>query len=393
MSKSFDDKIRDSLANYQATPPSGAKEAILGSATSGFTWEQGYHIAGGILLLFAMFMTGYQRPADLGSEANKQEQSIDNSILKSNLNHLTEATEYLEATTPISIAENLKTKQASQATNDKQIIGQLTFPLEKPALIDPDDESINSFTTYDMNMLEGEINYAEGIRELMPPMYWRRWEITPEKKAFFQPYFDVGGFFLYNRIKPNLSDDIYVGDYDAPFSISASRIGLALSGGLQKEWNNKLTTRLGLMFNNYNQHFSFSVRNTTPDSVKVVNEYVEPIFNKENVQISKRISTLGIRLQQIWSIPSIYNSIYLSAEYQHRISAGATFRYQGREHSLATPSQWMVEFGLRKHLAQLRSGHLYIIPGIRYSISKIKDQGILNVKPFSVGVSMSYTLK
>ncbi|MEQ9304876.1 MAG: hypothetical protein RJQ14_13290, partial [Marinoscillum sp.] len=217
--------------------------------------------------------------------------------------------------------------------------------------------------------------------------------IAPKQHKFIHPYIEAGAFFLYNRLKPNLEDDIYIGDYDSPFGMSLSRIGVAAHLGIERSWSERFATRLGLVFNNYNQSFSFNVRGVKPDSVIVSDEYVKPVFDTEAVEINKRVSTLGLRVQTIWNFPSEYNSLFAAFEYHRRVSNGPEFDYDHKTYSLSSPNQYLVEFGIRKKLLDQPGGLLFIQPALRYAVTKFNDEGILSVKPFSAGVSLNYSLK
>ncbi len=379
MSKSFDDKIKEKLSGYEVAPPADAKNAIIGSGGGISLWSTLYQVTGTLLLVLAFYMFGYQHGAKDQNVASKEVNRIIIDKPVEDLNQL-----------PIDIPA--KPQVFSIEKNVKPVLNTEEEIL--PLVTDNENEQLLSdFATRDIDPIGFTLSNVTPKRHLRPAYFTRIKEVVPKHDKYFNPYFDAGAFFLYNRLVPNLNDEIYVGNYEAPFSLSAARLGASLVAGLERNWSEKLSTRLGLVFNNYNQHFSFTVRHTKPDSVVVTSDLIQPIFNEQNIQIRKRISTLGLRLQNTWAFPTKYNSIYLSAEYHRRIGKGAEFQFDGNTHSLSPADMWMMEFGLRKQLMSFKNGDLYVIPGIRYSVSKIKEQGILNVKPFSAGVSVSYTLK
>ena len=396
MSKSFDDKIEGRLSGYSSTPAPNSKEAIfakLDSGNSTFTWI--YHYLGGGLLLLSVFMMGRisNEPANAlkSTEMVSQRPSQTDS---NNIKNFSSAHDKAE----VSAASSLVTIENHPSI---ELIDHQNEHLESENAIVVDNQEIEEYTiidkTMDFNGLS-RVGYSSNVIPVETNLIVLEKEqgiekIIPTKEKFLKPYFELGSFFMYNRLKPNLTDDIYIADFDSPFGMSISRFGLGASVGFERQWNEKLSTRLGLLFNNYNQSYSFTIRETKPDSVIVSNEFVEPVFNRDTVQINKRVSTLGMKFQSTWNFPSSYNSLFVSMEYHRRISDGPSLSYDGQIYELSSRNQYLLELGLRKKLFELKNGDFFVIPGIRYALTRWKSDQIIDVKPFSVGVSLNYTLK
>ena len=393
MNKSFEDKIRDRLGDYRVDPPVRFRDAILNAPGSGELWlVRFFHAFGAALMLISLFMVGHipvkeRTELAFGNESRLSGQAGD------------------DFNTP-SLSEP-ETAHLGKETEEERMVPE-TAPFSVPTVHDApktpltptEKKNKGSYYEHDQEIFQTlalEKLAAEAGEEPVNP----RWMSLPKEdevifkkeRSLFAPYFEGGAFFLYNRIKPNIDDDIYVSDYDAPFGLSASRVGFSLHAGLQRDWSERFATRLGVGFNYYNQYFSFNVRSTTPQTVVVESDFVTPVYEIQAVQIQKRVSTLGMRIQNIWSFPSRYNSLFTSVEYQRIISSLPTFDYGGEKHTLVTPNQYLLEFGLRKLLFEGNRGLVYVTPALKYSMTKFKDREIIAVKPFCVGVSVSYGLK
>ncbi|MEQ8473940.1 MAG: hypothetical protein RIC35_22280 [Marinoscillum sp.] len=394
MNKSFDEKLKERLEYLDAQPKEGAKKALFdklpASAESGLGYAP-YHYFAGVLLLLSLFMIGQ---APLPQEAKGIVSDIEESSALSNKSDLQVVadSEELVDSTPYFVESN--GEQLHEFKNIQSTVQSSNInpaPSSDGPIPDAQYDSFSNLkwlgysNDYELNRNR---NLRDRSRYIVGPK-----SIIPKRDKFFNPYFEAGAFFLYNRLKPNLDDDIYVGDYDSPFGMSISRIGVSAHVGLQHSWTERFSTRFGMIFNNYNQNFSFNVRSVTPDSVIVGAEFVEPVFNVESVEIKKRVSTLGLKVQTIWNFPSEYNSLYAGFELHRRITEGAKFTYGDQTYELSSPYQYLVELGLRKRVINYPSGALFIQPGIRYALTKFDNEGILSVKPFSVGVSLNYSLK
>ncbi|MFY0599513.1 MAG: hypothetical protein JXR03_07560 [Cyclobacteriaceae bacterium] len=391
MSKSFDDIFKDRLSSLEKAPPLDAKKAVLGQVSTGSGAFVGdlYKALGALLLLISLYQVGKLRePVPNVSQVDHPAKAEDVQL------NLAKASKKANAPEEPKKAEDKLYVASVQSRENETVLSNQNskeLPKNKKSYYLKEDIQVEKL---DADLLEtdkvrfNELSFLARNREDK--------RILPEKRKSVFPYFNTGAFFVYNRVRPNLSDDIYVGEYDAPFGMSPSRVGLALEGGLHKQLSDKLAVRGGLTFNNFNQSYSFTARSSRPDSVSVDKEtgLLEPHFDKENVRINKRVSLVGAKGQVFWYVfPNHANVLFASFEYQYLLGSGPKFRYLDQQHSLMKPSQYLTEIGLRKLLMDRRRAGLFLMPSIRYAINKFKNQDIIAVKPFSVGVMLSYQLK
>lgn len=396
MSRSFDNKIGDRLGQHTATPKPDAKEAIfsrLDSEETSYVWI--YHYLASGLLLLSFFMIG--RVPDSLPEQNFDPETKESSVA---VDAKYEAVvENIDKPTKQESQEDRRTIEQSNVLAVNQQSEEIPNEIIRPA--QNANNSAEPKPTLKHYKEFGELNkwklddaeLPAHIGLIASHQKSTVKSVIPARQRFFNPYFEAGSFFIYNRLRPNLSDDIYIGDFESPYGISISRFGFSAAVGAERQWNKLWTTRLGLLLNNYNQSYSFTVRKTRPDSVVVTDEFLEPVFSRDSVEINKRVTTLGLKFQSIWNLPSEYNSLFVSFEYHHRISKGPSFTYDDTELDLSSRRQYMIELGLRKRLFELKHGDLFVVPGIRYAVDRWEKDRILTVKPFSVGVSLNYTLK
>ena len=403
MSESFEDKLKDRLDNYQVPPPANAKAAILGKPVVVTSYAYLYRYIGALLLLISLIQIGYR-------EQGSEDISLDNTQtdecqLKNDLidrqSVLVEDDSICdpEGDTNSMVAGVVKNENIDTEVNQPDLIN--VEPAKDPTtLLRASNDSFFSneekiFLPHDLESLVDKENMISANSLILENKYDPIDHVIPEGDKVIKLYFETGAFFLYNRLKPNLDDDIFLSDYDAPFGLSVSRIGLAVNLGVQGEVSERMTLKLGMVYNNYNQIFSFAIRKTQPDSLTAVadSDFFEPIFHSEKVDINKRISTLGGRIQAVWAVPSKFNAILSSFEYHRMLGNGAQFTYEGLTHSLSQKNQFIFEIGLQKLLYESRKAHLSLIPSLRYSVNKLGSVEALSVKPFSVGVSISYELK
>ncbi|MEP0368867.1 MAG: hypothetical protein ABJN36_20440 [Cyclobacteriaceae bacterium] len=386
MRRSFDDIFKSRIGNQEAKPPVGAKEQIfaqIGVPAPTYTVEDGYSVVAALLILLSFFQIG-----GVKSGVEPKHTSSEKSLAIASVTLPYQEENESEVLSGQVFEEVIASSQTDQAKTYES------------ALMNLNEENHQKFS-YAANPHRFELNFLK-VSKHAPRSHvllnrkYRPKRIIPEKEKTLYPYYNVGAFFMYNRVRPNLTDDIYVGEYDAPFGMSPSRIGLVLEGGIHKKWNALIATRLGVSINNFNQSYSFTVRSAKPDSVSVDEEsgYLEPHFDKEHVRVSKRVTVIGLKGQMFWYIfPNQANVLFTSFEYQHLIGSGPKFSFQNENYKLMKPSQYMLEFGLRKLILERRSAEMYLMPGIRYSLAKYKNEELITVTPFSVGVTLSYQLK
>lgn len=397
MSKSLEDKLKGRLSNYQTPPPSDAKAAIMGEWQVGLPVVAFYRYIGALLLLVSLFRIGY-RPETLGDQSYLPAKAENRGLAE----FCDEDTACIEAieTEQLLLGKISKNSKIPASNQPETAVAKVNFSkgqilsTNQTELVAPAD--LIGLDIYDKvdDLFDQESNWLSDRNSLANCCQYED-KVIPKKDRIFMPYFETGAFFLYNRLTPNLSDDVFLSDYDAPFGLSVSRLGLAANFGVQAEINDRLTVKIGVVYSNYNQSFSFGIRGAEPDSVHVVegSDFLEPIFHSERIEINQRVSTLGARVQTVWAVPSKFNSILASFEYHRMLGMGAKFTYDGSTHSLSRKDQFIFEIGLQKLLYESRKARLSLVPSLRYSVSRLKSDQALNVKPFSVGVGVSYGLK
>lgn len=389
MSESFDEKLRERLGGYTSDPPPAARKIILDRVSAPDLWIYFYQMAGALFMLLALFRLG--SPASDSPEGRsvssdspiQSGMAVEGSHNALNLKLLSSG--------GIDIGENTPAKPGIIGINSPASADDHAFPVEE---VVTDQVPFSGGNGYFSDL---RLDLSGPVRDLSGSPFERRHirRIVP-KDPSFDLYYNVGAFFLYNRIRPDLTDELYVGEFESPFGISASRIGANLEFGTEKRFSERSMMRLGLTVNNYNQNYSFSIRGTTPDSVSVNIEsgLLEPHFIAQHVQVSERVTLVGGKLQGLWSIfRSSTDVLFISAEYQRLIGKGPRFSYQGETYLLMKPNQYLAELGLRKVLWELPGGHVYAMPSIRYAFSKFQNDGIVSVKPFSVGITISYGIR
>lgn len=389
MSKSFDDKIRERLQHYETPPPADSRKIILDKvdALSDSGWVYLYQGAAAFLLLLSLFQIGHF-PAPVG------------------MTHQPHIREIVSNPDPVlDLTENLpfeKRMELPPPTQIQELEYQVKVPEENtfgPVQLKQHEGSfLGAFSEWQIEPLEDQPEMAGRARNLTGGRYIRKTVkgVVPERKRWISPYYSLGAFFIYNRLRPDLTDDIYVGEYDAPFGLSGSRIGFNAEFGAHKRWTSWLASRLGVSVNNYSQQYSFSVRGNRPDSVSVglQNGFLEPHFDSQEVQISERVTLIGLKGQAFWYVfPNETDVLFTSLEYQRLIGQGPQFTYEGNQYLLMKPSQYLLEIGLRKTIFQLQTGQVYAMPSIRYVMNRFVDGEILSVRPFSVGITISYGIK
>lgn len=389
MSKSFDDIFKDRLGNLEKAPPYDAKKAILGQvSTPSMFLEYFYKVIAGTFILLCFYQVGKK------DNRRKYVSDIDHPVQIA-----TQQPIFLNKT---KLTESVKFDQRPLAQKEVEDSGNLKVIEEKKTILKKSLPKGNFKLVNEIKEADGfDLSLLQLQGELNPRLSFSNKKgtakkVIPKEERRLYPYYNLGGFFMYNRVKPNLADDIYVGEYDSPFGMSPSRIGLALEGGIHRQWNERLASRLGLSINNFNQSYSFTVRNLKPDSVSVSSSsgFLEPHFDKEHVKINKRVSVVGIKGQMFFYVfPNHANVLFSSFEYQHLVGQGPKFKYQDRKYSLMKSSQYLVEVGLRKLIFDRKQSELFLMPNIRYSVNKFRNQDIIAVKPFSVGVTLSYQRK
>jgi len=76
--------------------------------------------------------------------------------------------------------------------------------------------------------------------------------------------------------------------------------------------------------------------------------------------------------------------------YQHLIGRGPTFEYREEEYLLMKKNHFSLEQGLKKLIFEFKNNGVLVMPSIRYGLYKFEQNSTLLVKPFSVGLTLSF---
>ncbi|MEQ8239454.1 MAG: hypothetical protein RIA69_09595 [Cyclobacteriaceae bacterium] len=400
MKKSFDQHIKSRLSSFTHSPDAHLKAAVLGQLVASPPWYSNtFKVIGLILLLLSLFKIeinnnviqgtatiNYPQPPELLSINIERSQKVSPDHYQKN-----------------GIQKYLKEDQVS-AKHDKVNKAVETSDSYSREIDNSVFQKFNLTSTGNYLPLPIQIQKIEqtnleqvSLEKIMILLKNEEVPIVAKNERRFFPYYNLGSYFLYNRIKPNLTDDIYVGEYESPFGLSSNRIGFLIEYGAERKLGKQLSLRTGLSFNNYNQQYSFSVRNTQPTQVnssKVNDGFFEPTFEVDQVSISKRVSLAGLKSQLFWhAFPEETNVLFLSAEYQYLLGSGPTFKYRNEEYGLMKKNHFLLELGLKKLLFEMKDNGLFIMPSIRYGLYKFEQSSALSVRPFSVGLTLSLGLK
>ena len=220
--------------------------------------------------------------------------------------------------------------------------------------------------------------------------------MVDKKKKFFRWYGDAGVFFIYRQGRPNASDDLIIEDYQGPGRFSAERLGWILEGGVYRDLNEKIRLKAGISLSTFQQQYTFSLRNTAPDSVISIDESITPsfeaVFDRQQIHMAHRLWVLGGSLgADFFIFPSKNNSLYTHLEYQLNIRSRRSIRFDGEKYHVYYPNQIMWSFGLRKKVFEHQRANFYLIPNFRYALSGFtyQENDILTLKPFSAGITFS----
>lgn len=388
MSKSFEDKIKDHLNDYRVPPPSGAKDKLFGVKPV-FDFSAVVPYAGIGLFILSVFMLG-RHSVDTDSLVFSEIKTQNSAMIEEPVIEVFEDAWCNSEQLPIEESEILSDYLSTvhRHENPSDLV-KLNFSDDQKKMVQSGFYPI-ALKNIGINYSQAELHFPDQIQKRER----KRSEIVPARdQSKRSAYYDMGAYFLYNRLQPNLNDDLFITNYDAPFSLSPSRIGAIVHFGLEQKWSRNHTSRMGVVFNNYNQHFAFQIREFKPDSVIIEDDLYRPVYDQDIISIHKRVNTIGLKFQHFWAMPSVYNSLFVSLEFQQRVGNGASFTYQEKRYLLSQSNQWMVEFGLRKQLADFSKGQLYLIPSIKYTLTNQTSVSALSVRPFSAGLSVSISLK
>ncbi len=215
---------------------------------------------------------------------------------------------------------------------------------------------------------------------------------------FFYPYFDFGLFFVYQQLRPNLSDDLIVQNLQGAGRFSPRRLGLFVEAGVRRPLSESLHLLVGGSFNRYRLSYRFEVRDNIPQSAIVrASEQVsvEPVFDRTIVDFSAPLWLGGLKAALNWYLlPNHTSSLYLALEYNLVLNGTHHFFVDDQRYRIAYPDQWLIDIGLRKTLFKGSHHEVSVVPNIRYSWIRLDPDptAALSAKPFSAGLTISYLL-
>lgn len=382
MKESFDQKFAERLANYQVSPDEGLRKTVLAGRSSGYL-PLFYRTVGTGLVLLAFFMIGYKQPNSIQDEMVIHQKSAKamEAISSRPARPIPERSESHSKSSPDS---NDQTISAHEEKNALEGNSESQAPPSRP--------EVHSLTALTLAPIEEKVF---SIKLVSSRRHTDRTSIVPKKKGMLKPFVDVGTSMQYQSIKPNVEDQVVISNFRSPGGLSSSRIGYNMQIGAQKSWGGRLQTRLGLAYSNYGYNFQFRVRDELPSSVikQEGSDKYEAAYGYEEISASGRVNTLGLKLYAAYSFPSAYNALFISTEYQKLMGQIPGFQYNGKRHQLMKPGQVLLELGLRKLLIDTQRGRLYAIPSLKYFVYKNDPSAIMSLKPFSLGVTLSYGLK
>jgi hypothetical protein len=105
---------------------------------------------------------------------------------------------------------------------------------------------------------------------------------------------------------------------------------------------------------------------------------------------------LGVRLSGSYAVfPSRGNEAVLGLEYQHMLNPEVEFQYKEDTYQIVYPHQFLLNLGFRKLVYEARGGAVFLTPNLRYTLNghHFERNEAMSVKPFSVGLSLSFLLK
>ena len=451
MSQSFEDKLKEKLEAFPSTPPADAERAIL-NQVNGKSWPDRWRgvlfvVAIGLLpLFFGNFhnsdlplgsrvpVSSSQQPPSLTSARQKekeeelpqQEVSIlppsDDATAAAARSPLKQTIEPTEKTTSLqgeptavtSTSTSLRatlpstssvkviatgpsaafvrnvTASVAQSSRDRGPQEQLPLPLAStsrgPILMD-DLERKKSLPWPSPS--PSEYSVAPVVTEDDAPI--------KELRDGFRPYVDVGTFFLYQNMQPNTSDEVYITDFEGAGRFSAKRLGFIAEGGIRRQVNEKLTLRVGTSLSMLNQNYSFSIRSQQPDSVTFERENPQEalsIFERSSIQASHRLWAVGTTITgDFYVLPDLGSTLFSSVGYHHLLNSTQSFVFNGERHLIQYPNQLLLTLGLRKLLWHRKYDQIHLSAQARYAMltSSSKETGTLSVKPFSIGLTLSWT--
>lgn len=386
MSKSFEDKWKERLGEYKAPVPEDLRQQVLGAVAPRNHWPILYQTVGAALIFLSLFQIGKVSNTDSTSIASSNIAKVPQPSEPANIQPLIE-----QKTQSFPIMRQTETL----SRNEPKHLISTTSPAEEtnlPAirqenLTTPHPESRTTNGLVTASPAHGDLIFPEWEKESTP--------IVPLKARALSPYFNAGAYFLYHRVFPNLADELIIENYQSPGSMASSRIGFSGEAGVQRSMGQQWQIRAGVAANFIQQQYHFQIRGLQPSAlIPLETGYLEPQFEHDTIQIRSHILWTGAKIQLNWSpFAQPADALFVALEYQRRIGHGAQFSYQGQQHQLLDNYQILGEIGWHKTLIMVPKGHLAAMPGIRYAFGRSAPDQPLTVKPFSAGITLTYSMK
>jgi len=216
-------------------------------------------------------------------------------------------------------------------------------------------------------------------------------------KLALKPFLELGVFFLYQNIVPDIEDELIIDNFEGQNSISLSRLGSSASFGVSKDVSDKVNLSLGLLFSAYQQKFTFDVREITPSTgfYDASTNTLSSSFLSNEIDIHHTIFNTGLLLSSNFHVlPNQFDALYLGMEYNKVLNGRHSFTFNETDYQIGYPDQWLISFGLQKKLFDSKQGDFYFVPNVRYSIGNNtgkSSNSALSLKPFSVGLTINYS--
>ncbi len=391
MSQSFENRIGERLREYAPPPPSHLREQVLGKVggtnATGFNGWQMFSVVLATIALLQIFPGPYQVSKNVINEEVSVSDNLENADFK--------VSPKQEGSTSISTAENngrkekiilLKTEK-EVIEKDSRGSGPDIEPASNAKYVEF-EASPKSLSTNDQPRIPGIHLLKKERRRTVP--------VKPERERNFDPYGELGAFFLYQQAKPNLEDDIVIDNFQGQGRISPSRLGLSLEGGVHKIFDKRIRLNFGTNISTYRQAYQFTIRNTEPEGATVIpgeTASLIPVFDESLISIDHRLWSIGGKFGISYNLfTATTTQLNTTIEYQHILNREHNFYFQDEQFKVNYPNQVLLSAGIRKTIFITSHGTVDLVPSIRYSLRKHESEGnqVLSVKPFSVGLSLSY---
>lgn len=222
--------------------------------------------------------------------------------------------------------------------------------------------------------------------------------VRPEQKMKYHLYGDLGVFFLYNHLQPNKNDGLLMENFETSGSFSMDRLSYYAEIGVKRELSKKVTLRAAAVTNLFAQKYSFDIRDEASSSVETSStdsNLLTPVFDRQTVQMDHFLISAGARVSADFKVFSNdLNRLMLGLGYHHILNPTHTFEYKGETQKIEYPHQLTASFGFRKVVWRSDRGELSLLPVLRYGlVHKASEHSALTIKPFSVGLTVGYSLK